>query len=144
MAHILIVESRFYDDIADALTKGAVAELKRGGHSFEIMTVPGAFEVPAAIRFALESGAYDGFVALGCVIRGETTHYDYVCAESARGLMELSLQHQAAIGNGILTVENREQAMARAGGKKCDKGADAVQACLRMIALKTKFKVATR
>lgn len=142
MSHILIVESRFYDDIADALTNGAVAELARTGHSHEVVTVPGAFEVPAAIRLAMESRKYDGFVALGCVIRGETTHYDYVCAESARGLMDLSTQHRAAIGNGILTVENKEQALARAGGKKCDKGADAVKACLAMIALKQKFGVA--
>lgn len=137
--HILIVDARFYDDIADELTRGAVAELEAADASFERVTVPGTFEIPAAIGFALEGGAYDGFVALGCVIRGETTHYDYVCSESARGLQELALHKRAPIGYGILTTENREQAIVRADPKQRDKGRDAVVACLRMIEVKRRF-----
>ena len=107
---ILIVEARFYEDIADALVDGAMGVLEAAGAQVERLAVPGAFEIPAAIRFALDSGRYDGFVALGCVIRGDTTHYDYVCGESARGLNQLAIDRKACIGYGILTVENREQA----------------------------------
>lgn len=142
--HILIVDARFYDDIADELAKGAVAELEAAGASFERVTVPGAFEIPAAIGFALDSGAYDGFVALGCVIRGETTHYDYVCGESARGLADLALARGAAIGYGILTVESADQAWARARTNEKNKGASAARACLEMIALKRRFGAPAR
>ena len=107
--HVLIVEARFYDDILDALLDGATRALKKAGASYEVVTVPGALEIPAAIRFAVKAQSegklakpFDGFVALGCVIRGETTHYETVCNESARGLMDLTLQHSLAIGNGIL------------------------------------------
>lgn len=134
MSHILIVESRFYPDIADALAADATSTLELKGASWERVEVPGAFEAPAAIRFALDTGRYDGYVALGCVIRGETTHYDYVCAESARGLNELALQHGACVGYGILTVENEEQAWARV--REGRKGAAAAEACLAMIHLK--------
>ena len=140
MTHVLIVTAGFYPDLATELLKGAKAALAKAGATHEEIGVPGAFEIPAAIRFAHSNQKYDGFVALGCVIRGETTHYDYVCQESARGLMDLSLQ-DAAIGYGILTVENREQAKVRADVTQGNKGRDAAEACLRMIALKTQFNV---
>lgn len=137
---VLIVEARFYEDIAEALVRGAVEELERQGASFERVAVPGAFEIPAAIAMAAKAKRrFDGYVALGCVIRGETTHYDYVCGESARGLMNLSIRRRLAIGYGILTVESRDQARARAGGAKGNKGADAAAAALRMIELKRRF-----
>lgn len=142
MTHVLIVAARFYEDIADEMVKGAKEHLTKAGATYEVIDVPGAFEIPAAIGFALNNEKYDGFVALGCVIRGETSHYDYVCAESARGLMGLSLQHAAALGNGILTTENMEQAKVRADRKDGNKGADAAAACLRMIELKRKFDAA--
>src|SRR5579872_5795355 len=127
MTHVLIVTARFYPDIAKALEQGAVKALYDHKATHEIVEVPGAFEIPAAIGFAMETEKYDGFVALGCVIRGETSHYDYVCAESARGLMALSLQHGAAVGYGILTVDNEKQAKER-----LTKGAEAARTCLRM------------
>ena len=144
---ILIVVARFYDDIADALIRGAVGALTEAGADHDVVEVPGAFEIPATIAMALADRAsvqYDGFVALGCVIRGETTHYDYVCGESARGLMDLSLRHAVAIGYGILTCENREQAMQRARVDAGNKGAAAVDAALRMADLKTQFGLAPR
>lgn len=136
---ILIVEGRFYEDVADELASGAVAAIKAAGGTHEIISVPGAFEIPAAIRFAADSGNYDGFVALGLVIRGETSHYDYVCGESARGLQDLAIRDRLAIGYGILTVENRDQAWARAAVDKGNKGAAAVEAALKMIELKKKY-----
>ena len=142
-ARILIVESRYYADIADALISGAEREIKKNGAVAERVVVPGAFEIPGAI--ALAAGRYDGFVALGCVIRGETTHYDYVCGESARGIQELAIRHGLAIGYGILTVENEAQALVRAapaegdkGGR--DKGGEATRACLALIELKRRFQ----
>ena len=132
-ARILIVESRYYVDIADALIAGAEREIKKSGAVSERMVVPGAFEIPGAI--ALAAGRYDGFVALGCVIRGETSHYDYVCGESARGLMDLSINMKLAIGYGIVTVNNADQAWARAATDRGDKGGDAAHACLAMVAL---------
>lgn len=137
---ILIVEARFYEDIADALVDGAMGVLEAAGAQVERLAVPGAFEIPAVIRFALDSGRYDGFVALGCVIRGDTTHYDYVCGESARGLNQLAIDRKACIGYGILTVENREQAWARARADRANKGADVANACLRMIEIKRQFQ----
>jgi 6,7-dimethyl-8-ribityllumazine synthase len=142
--HVLIVEARFYADLADELARGAVAALEEAGAIWERVAVPGAFEAPAAIRVALETERFDGYVALGCVIRGETTHYDYVCGESARGLMDLAVQFGAAIGYGILTCENGEQAWARAAVDRKNKGADAARACLAMIALKRKLRAETR
>ncbi len=136
--HVLIVEARFYEDIADELCRGAVAALDAAGATHERVTVPGAFEIPAAIVMAHEvgGGRFDGYIALGCVIRGETTHYDYVCSESARGLQDLAVRLGLAIGYGILTVENAAQAWARAAVDQKDKGADAARACLRMIELR--------
>lgn len=139
MTNILIVSAHFYPELTEELVLGAQAHLAAAGASVEQMRVPGAFEIPAAIRFAMEGNAYDGFVALGCVIRGETTHYDYVCAESARGLMDLALNHRAAIGYGILTVENEEQAWARANRNQGNKGAAAADACLRLIEIRRQF-----
>ncbi|HEX6980003.1 MAG TPA: 6,7-dimethyl-8-ribityllumazine synthase [Alphaproteobacteria bacterium] len=146
--HIMIVEARFYEPIADELVRGATAALERAGASHERFAVPGAFEVPAAIRFAVDAmGAapgrrrFDGFVALGCVIRGETTHYDYVCQESARGLQDLALKFSLAIGYGILTVENEEQAWERARVDLGNKGGAAAEACLAMIDIKRRLKL---
>ena len=143
MSHILIVTSQFYTDISNELVRGASQTLDAVGARYEVINVPGAFEIPAAIRFAMNNKQYDGFIALGCVIRGETTHYDYVCAESARGLMDLALKFGAAVGFGILTVENEQQAHVRADVKDGNKGKDAALACLRMIELKRKFDVTT-
>src|ERR1700749_1369 len=125
--NILIVEARYYAHIADYLLDGATAALSADGASFERVTVPGALEIPAAILFAAKMSehagkTYDGFVALGCVIRGETYHFEIVAGESARGLMDLGLQHGICIGNGILTVENEEQALVRATPSGSDKG----------------------
>lgn len=139
MNRFLIVSARFYSDIADELERGAREHLAGCGASFDVEAVPGAFEIPAAIRYASLSGRYAGYVALGCVIRGETTHYDYVCAESARGLMELGIQHQLAIGYGILTVEDESQAWVRARRTEGNKGRDAAEAALRMAQLKAQF-----
>lgn len=142
---ILIVEARFYDDIADELAAGAIGRLKAAGAAIESVSVPGAFEIPGAIAIAAEGSRhitgshFDGYVALGCVIRGETTHYDYVCGESARGLRQLAVEQRLAIGYGILTVEDREQAWARAARDRGNKGAAAVDACLEMVGLKQKF-----
>lgn len=139
---ILIVESRFYDDISDELLAGAKDALEAHGIAYDVVTVPGAFEVPAAIamaEYAAHNGSgrsYDGYVALGCVIRGETTHYDYVCNESARGLMDLSYKDRLAIGYGILTVEDEEQAWARARRSEGDKGGTVAKVALSMIALR--------
>lgn len=138
--HLLIVEARFYDDLADELLRGATAALERAGATFDKVTVPGALEIPAAVAMAAGTKRYDGYVALGCVIRGETTHYDTVAEESARGLMDLSVQQRLAIGNGILTVENDDQAWARARVSELNKGGGAVDAALTMVALKARFK----
>jgi 6,7-dimethyl-8-ribityllumazine synthase len=145
--HVMLVEAPYYTHIAEALTKGATAALEAAGATWERITVPGAFEIPAAISFAVEAkqkgfgAAYDGFIALGCVIRGETTHYDYVCNESARGLQDLALRHNLAIGFGILTVENEAQALARAAVDKKNKGGEAARACLAMIELKRHLRL---
>ena len=136
--HLLIVEARFYDDLADELLAGAKAALAPA--TFDVVTVPGALEIPAAVAMAMKGKtAYDGYVALGCVIRGETTHYDTVANESARGLMDLSVAFAAPIGNGILTVENFDQAWVRAKVDQADKGGGAAAAALAMIALRARF-----
>ncbi|MDC1383055.1 6,7-dimethyl-8-ribityllumazine synthase [Candidatus Puniceispirillum sp.] len=136
----LIVEARFYGEIADAQAEGAIAALMAADASFERVSVPGALEIPTAIAMA-SSGTrqFDGYIALGCVIRGETSHYETVCKESASGLMHLSLTNGLAIGNGILTVENEAQAWARADSDGQDKGGDAARAALAMAALKQVF-----
>ncbi|MSP33746.1 MAG: 6,7-dimethyl-8-ribityllumazine synthase [Rickettsiales bacterium] len=141
MKKILIVEARFYPEISDLLLNGAIAKLKQAGLDYEVINVMGALEIPSAISFAIESKKYAGFVALGCVIRGETSHYDIVANESARGLMKLSLKKHLAIGNGILTVENDDQAIVRADPTQKDKGGFAVAACLRMIELQKQFGI---
>lgn len=141
MAHILIVEARFYAHLNDMLIDGVRNALEAEGHSHEVVTVPGALEVPAAIALADQSGRYDGYVALGVVIRGETYHFEVVSNESARGIMALTLDG-LAIGNGILTVEDEEQALARADKTRKDKGGEAAKAALAMLALKDQFGVA--
>jgi 6,7-dimethyl-8-ribityllumazine synthase len=137
--HLLIVEARFYREISDLLLEGASRALEQAGATFERVEVPGALEVPAAIRMALETGRYDAYVALGCVIRGETSHYDIVAGESARGLMDLAVHHGALIGEGILTVENVEQARVRADPMGKDKGGDAARAALALLQIKSCF-----
>ena len=132
---VLIVEARFYDDLTDELSAGAREVLDRAGAIHETISVPGALEVPCAIAIAEETGRFDGYVALGVVIRGETSHYDIVAGESARGLMELSLDG-VAVGNGILTVDTEAQAWARAGRKGHNKGAGAASAAIALIRLK--------
>ncbi|WP_156679913.1 6,7-dimethyl-8-ribityllumazine synthase [Sphingomonas profundi] len=138
MARLLIVEARFYDHLNDLLIAGARAAIEEAGHSAEIVTVPGALEIPAAVALAAESGRYDGFVAIGVVIRGETYHFEIVSNESARGLMALTLDG-LAIGNGILTVENEAQALARARPTEKDKGGEAARAALAMMSLRARF-----
>lgn len=150
MTKILIVEARFYGDISDALLAGATAVLKAQNAEYDTVTVPGALEIPGAIAMASASGhaagaTYDGFVALGCVIRGETTHYDTVANESARGLMDLAVHQRLAIGNGILTVENEDQAWARTRADRVeDKGGNAAKAALAMVALRRRFNLGPR
>lgn len=138
-ARILVVVAPYYREVTDAMLIGVERAAKQAGARIEQIAIPGAFEIPAAIAHAGRSGAYDGFIALGCVVRGETSHYDYVCGESARGLMDLSLHEGYAIGYGILTVENLDQALARASVDGRDKGGEAASACFAMIELKRRF-----
>lgn len=141
---ILIIEARFYQDIADALAEGAIASLEAAGAKYDRVSVPGVLEIPAALAMAMtamEDGGvmYDGFVVLGCVIRGETTHYDIVANESARALMDLVIDADLALGNGILTVENDKQAWARARVNELNKGGFAAEAALKMIKLRERL-----
>jgi 6,7-dimethyl-8-ribityllumazine synthase len=138
MARILIVEARFYEHLNDLLLQGARAAIEAAGHQHETITVPGALEVPGAIALAAETGRYDGFVAIGVVIRGETYHFEIVAGESARGIMALALDG-IPVGNGILTVENEAQALVRARPTEKDKGGEAAKAALAMLALKQRF-----
>ena len=138
MANFLIVEARFYDHLNDMLVAGAKAALEGAGHSAEVLTVPGALEIPGAIAMAAETGRYDGFVAIGVVIRGETYHFEIVAGESARGIMALTMDG-IAIGNGIITVENEEQALVRADPAKKDKGGEAAKAALALLDLQSRF-----
>ncbi|MEX1153685.1 6,7-dimethyl-8-ribityllumazine synthase [Parvibaculum sp.] len=142
-AHILIIEARFYEDIADELARGAIAAIEARGATWQRISVPGVLEIPAAIKYAIDAMAHgaftkaiDGFVTLGCVIRGETTHYDIVSNESARALMDIAVDRSLALGNGIQTVENESQAWARAKVDQKNKGGGAANACLDMIELK--------
>ncbi len=139
MSKVLIVEARFYDDMADALAEGAAVVLDAAGVAYERVAVPGVLEVPVAIKYAAQSGDYDGYVALGVVIRGETTHYDIVCNGSARGLMELGIKDGLAIGNGVQTVENAEQAWARCKMSEKDKGGGAAKAALALMGLRKQW-----
>ena len=138
MARLLIVEARFYDHLNDLLLEGARAAIEEAGHNHETITVPGALEIPGAIAMAAETGRYDGFVALGVVIRGETYHFEIVAGESARGLMALSMDG-LPLGNGILTVENEAQALARARRTEKDKGGEAAKAAIAMLDLKQRL-----
>lgn len=138
MAKFLIVEARFYDHLNDMLVSGAKAALKAKGHEVEVITVPGALEIPGTIAMAAEAQMYDGFVAIGVVIRGETYHFEIVAGESARGIMALTMDG-IAIGNGILTVENEAQAIVRADPKQKDKGGEAAIAAMALLALQSKF-----
>ena len=145
--HILVVEGRFYHHISDQLIAGAEMALREQGATWEVVMVPGALEVPQVLAAAVDAGLFnettpahfDGFVALGCVIRGETSHYDIVAGESARALMTLSTTYSIPLGNGILTVENEEQAIARASVTGKNKGRDAVEACLEVLRHKRDF-----
>jgi 6,7-dimethyl-8-ribityllumazine synthase len=142
--HLLIIEARFYDDLSDELAKGAIAALARAGATHERLAVPGALEIPAALSIALEAMErgevhFDGFVCLGCVIRGETAHFDIVAEQSARALMDLAVDEGLALGNGILTVENDDQAWARARVSDQNKGGAAAEAALAMIAVRKRF-----
>jgi len=149
--HVLIVESRFYEDVADELLKGAGAALDAAGASFEKVSVPGAFEIPAAIRMGVRSmefyaarRRFDGYIALGCVIRGETSHYDHICGESARKLQDLACQYALALGYGILTCETKEQAWERARIDGRNKGGETARACLSMLDIKRQFHLYPR
>ena len=146
MPHILIIDAPYYSHISSALVEGSEAVLKQQGASWEYVAVPGVLEIPAAISMALEGMSrgnthYDGFIALGCVIRGETTHYDIVAGESARAIMDLAIAECPALGNGIQTVENEAQAIARASTNEMNKGGHAATAVLDMVGLKEKFIV---
>jgi 6,7-dimethyl-8-ribityllumazine synthase len=138
VAKLLIVEARFYAHLNDLLVQGARDAIARAGHESEVLTVPGALEVPGAIALADESGDFDAFVALGVIIRGETYHFEVVANESARGIMDLTLAG-LAIGNGILTVENEAQALARADPAQLDKGGAAAEAALALLALRQRY-----
>ena len=148
---VLIVEARFYQDITDEMARGAVCVLDEAGIVHERRAVPGVFEVPAAIRFAIRAMEthsattdYAGFIALGAVIRGETDHYDHICRESSRALMEIAVHQSAALGFGILTCDTKDQAQTRAGISQGNKGADAARACLRMMDIKKELRLAQR
>lgn len=138
MARFLIVEARFYETFNDMLVAGAKAALEAAGHDVEVLTVPGALEIPGAIALAAERGAYDGYVGIGVVIRGETYHFEIVAGESARALMALTMDG-IAIGNGILTVENEAQALVRADPAQKDKGGEAAKAAMALYALQQRF-----
>jgi 6,7-dimethyl-8-ribityllumazine synthase len=149
--HVMIVEARFYDDIADEMIKSVVAELEAAGATYERFQVPGSFEIPAAIMYALRSldfytarKRFDGYIALGCVIRGETSHYDHVCGETARALQDLAVQYTLALGFGLLTCENHAQALVRARRDGKDRAGAAARACLQMIELKRQFRLYPR
>lgn len=146
---VLIIEGRFYDEIADELVAGAVAALEAQGVTHDVVSVPGALEIPQVLSHAVGAGLipgraaggkWDGAVALGCVIRGETSHYDIVCNNAHHWLMQVAMQHAVPVGNGILTVETEEQALARARGGINGKGGDAARACLRLIELQRAFE----
>jgi 6,7-dimethyl-8-ribityllumazine synthase len=143
-ARALIVEARFYDDILDAMLEGAAVELKAAGIAHEVITVPGALEIPAAIAIALDAAEksgkpYDLVVALGCVIRGETIHFEIVSTESSRGLMDLAVARRIPLGNGIITVNTEAQAWARARASELDKGGDAARAAIAMLRIKRRL-----
>lgn len=143
-ARALVVEARFYDDLQDALLDGAVAELKAAGLTHDVITVPGALEIPAAVAIAVDAAAangkpYDAVIALGCVIRGDTIHFEIVSQESSRALMDLAVARKLPLGNGILTVNNEDQAWARARASELNKGGDAARAAIAMLRIKRRL-----
>jgi 6,7-dimethyl-8-ribityllumazine synthase len=143
-ARALIVEARFYDDIQDALLEGAITELREAAVTYDVITVPGALEIPAAIAIALDAAEkngkpYDAAIALGCVVRGETIHFEIVSMESSRGLMDLAVNRKFPLGNGIITVNTEEQAWARARANELNKGGDAARAALAMLRIKRRL-----
>lgn len=143
-AHVLFIEARFYEDIADLLVEGAIAECQKRGVTFERITVPGALEIPQALAAAASARAagretFDGAVVMGCIIRGETSHYDIVCNNANHWLMEVAVRHEVPVGNAILTVDTHAQAVARAQGGGAGKGGDAARACLKLIEIKRAF-----
>ena len=149
--HLLIVEARFYEDVADELLKGASEAVEAAGASFERVSVPGAFEIPAASQMGVRSmefyaarRRFDGYIALGCVIRGETSHYDHICSESARKLQDLACQYALALGYGILTCDTKEQAWERARVEGRNKGGETARACLSMLGIKRQFHLFPR
>ncbi len=145
MDHFLVIDARFYDDIADELCAGASREIESSGATHDRVSVPGVLEMPAALSMAFDAAVpdrkkrFDGFVMLGCVIRGETSHYDIVAIESARAIMDFAVANRVPVGNGILTVENREQALVRAATSGKNKGRDAARAAIELLALKRLF-----
>jgi 6,7-dimethyl-8-ribityllumazine synthase len=139
MKKILIIQAIFYEEISTKLLEGAAKKIAENGLNYDVVNVSGALEIPAIIAIAKDLNLYDGFVALGCVIRGETSHYEIVSFESARGLNQLAIEHKLAIGNGIITVENEQQAYERADCEKLNKGGFAVDACLEVIKFKEKL-----
>ncbi len=141
MKKILIIQSTFYQNISNMLLDGALEKLKNSEYEYDVIKVPGVFEIPTAIAMAENSRKYSGYVTLGCVIRGETTHYDYVCQESARGISQLSIKFKTAIGYGIITAENENQAIRRADPKQKNKGSEAANACLEMLNIKNEFNL---
>lgn len=142
MSHLLVIEARYYTDIADSLIDGVKAALDKAGATFDVVTTSGAYELPATLHFALQGKkAYDGFVLLGCVIRGQTTHYDQILDAVFPKVLDLSTEHNLALGMGVLTVENKEQAAYRADKDKKDYGGAAARAALRMIELKKEFQL---
>ena len=138
-ARFVIVEARFYDVIGEMLLNGAKRTLEAAGATYDVIDVPGALELPAAVRMATRNGRYAGAVALGCVIRGETFHFDIVAMQSSRALMDLTVSYELPVGNGILTVENEEQAVVRADPAQGDKGGDAARAALALYTLKQQY-----
>lgn len=141
-AHILVIEARFYDHLADMLLAGAVQALNEAGATHQVVTIPGVLEIPAALEFMVASGkAYDGYVVLGTAIKGESDHYDHVCTECMRGCTELSLRHHLALGNGVLTVHNEAQALKRADPARKNMGGQAARAALRMLEIKRELQL---
>ena len=149
MSHVLILEARFYDHIADGLLDGVKAVLADAGVTYDIITVPGIYELPAAMSLVVEKArkdattTYDGFITLGCAIRGESDHYQFICAETMRSLSQLAVTHHLALGNGVLTVHNEEQALKRSDPARKNMGGQAARACLTMLALKRRLGVAS-
>ncbi|HEX8122064.1 MAG TPA: 6,7-dimethyl-8-ribityllumazine synthase [Solirubrobacteraceae bacterium] len=137
MSHFAVAVGRFYEDLAERLVAGARSAFDEGGHGFEVFDVPGAFELPLAAKYCADSGRFDGVACLGAVIRGETDHYDFVCSEAARGIMDVQLRTGVPCAFGVLTVENMDQALARTGGGKRDQGRHAAQAIMRMASLRS-------